>query len=274
MQKKPQKRDIGKQKDILWVISRKDRKSIFRESYRSMPHKFTLVELLIVIAIIAILAGLLLPALNRAQDMARGSICQNQLRQLGSILFMYEHEYAAYPMWANNPTENKNYNNWLHDLFICGLLKSPRILFCPTAARYASGSLKRYCDPGTGMKILSSNNPYYWLHTGYGINSYMASRLQEKMNANAVKNPSSKVLLADSFEITATAGCGPTERVLHYAHATEGQMQDRHSSGTATNILYCDGHVSAVKKARAMMQVPYVASPGPNTRNPYMHPQE
>jgi prepilin-type N-terminal cleavage/methylation domain-containing protein/prepilin-type processing-associated H-X9-DG protein len=58
---------------------------------------FTLVELLIVIAIIAILAALLIPAVNSARESARKTTCASNLRNFGLAVLNFETQYQKFP---------------------------------------------------------------------------------------------------------------------------------------------------------------------------------
>ncbi|MCL4693566.1 MAG: prepilin-type N-terminal cleavage/methylation domain-containing protein [Candidatus Hydrogenedentes bacterium] len=54
---------------------------------------FSLIELIVVIAIIAILMALILPALARARESARRTVCASNLKQMGEIFRMFADEY-------------------------------------------------------------------------------------------------------------------------------------------------------------------------------------
>ena len=73
---------------------------------------FTLVELLVTVCIIAILAGLLLPAVARARGMAHRTQCASQLRQIGLSFDAYlADNHSVYP-FADDPVSTSPYY-WL-----------------------------------------------------------------------------------------------------------------------------------------------------------------
>lgn len=63
---------------------------------------FTLIELLIVIAIIGLLAALLFPALNAAIDSARKAQAKNDVTQIATAVIAYETEYGRLPPTGTN----------------------------------------------------------------------------------------------------------------------------------------------------------------------------
>ena len=64
---------------------------------------FSLIELLITIAVIAILAGLLMPALNMAKQKALDLHCINNLKQFGTAFMTYRSDSEdKMPMWSSD----------------------------------------------------------------------------------------------------------------------------------------------------------------------------
>jgi prepilin-type N-terminal cleavage/methylation domain-containing protein/prepilin-type processing-associated H-X9-DG protein len=92
---------------------------------RSNAHGFTLMELLVVIGIIGILAGLLMPALSQAKQKANRIKCLNHLKQLGLALTMYASDHdGQFP-----PRRRGETNTWVGRLQ--PYYRDVQVLKCP-----------------------------------------------------------------------------------------------------------------------------------------------
>ncbi|MFI4915273.1 MAG: type II secretion system protein [Phycisphaerales bacterium JB060] len=84
---------------------------------------FSLIELLVVVAILMILIGLALPTLSRSRDSARLTVQMARIRDNGMLISMYaDSNNGRYPIGAEHP-ENASLH-WWQPLIEAGLLES------------------------------------------------------------------------------------------------------------------------------------------------------
>jgi prepilin-type N-terminal cleavage/methylation domain-containing protein/prepilin-type processing-associated H-X9-DG protein len=79
---------------------------------------FTVVELLIVIAIMGVLVALLLPAIQKARATTRRTACQNKLRQISLAIHQFEASHGAFPAGKSRRSSVEAYDelSWLRQI--------------------------------------------------------------------------------------------------------------------------------------------------------------
>lgn len=194
---------------------------------------FTLIELLIVVSIIAILAGMLLPALNKAREAAWKISCVNNLKSIGVASQIYTADH-------NDMVVVSKYNNsdpltWM--TLLCGSKQLNcsdltaqntqlpfKVFQCPAASRIPSN--------GTNW----TSDWYNWApisKAGYGLN-WRLTRYSPKITG--IKYPLSTVpLVFESATLVPDVG--------YNSPATADQQLRLRRHNRSSNVLFLDGHV-------------------------------
>ncbi len=93
----------GNRQYLLDPIGSDPRTLLLERRLRLVRQAMTLVELLVVVAIIGVLASLLLPAIQSAREAARRMQCSSNLRQVGLALHTYESSFKQFPESSTGP---------------------------------------------------------------------------------------------------------------------------------------------------------------------------
>jgi len=184
---------------------------------------FTLLELLVVVAIIALLAAILFPVFVKVREKARSATCQSNLNQMGLAEMQYAQDNDEYFTGAGikGPYTAYDHITWMEELY--PYTKDADVFLCPSethgegtlanAAGYNCAGLQANADVFNQINVqgicYAYNytfgqflNPNYWA-TGEPIGSPVSYPSENTMGSGgiintAVQQPSQTIMIADT----------------------------------------------------------------------------
>ena len=209
---------------------------------RREAHGFTLVELLVVIGIIAVLVGLLLPAMNRSRKAAARAVCLANLHQIYQLFQLYASDANDQIPIGYDGADAGNLNNGQEQgtFYACtGNANSSTLWGLLNDARLMKGPEQFYCpsEKNPVYQYQSVQNPWPPANVANGVVSRVGYSCRPVAYWRASAPPAQMQRLTRMKNIALAADLVSSLSVVLYRH------------GSGVNVLYSDGSARFVLRA-------------------------